>query len=327
MTWFKPDFTDFAVAFLSVLFEGIPFLLLGALVSGLVDVFVPAHRMQNLLPKNPVGAVLVSGLLGLIFPICECGSVVVIRRFLRKGLPLSSAVTYMLAAPIVSPIVAVSTLAAFKDQSAILMTSLRLGIGFLMAVGIGLLVGLIPRKSLLQPGIIEEGAPKSRSALNIGASPDSSDMADIAADMSFGGKLLLALRSASADFLDVAFFLVIGTAITSVFNTAIDRSVIEPLASTPIYAITSMMGLAALIALCSTTDAFIAASFTAFPFAAKLAFLLFGPVFDLKLFWLYGMLFRRRWVVALALILFVAIAAITWYISGMSESGLPVSAT
>ena len=79
-----------------------------------------------------------------------------------------------------------------------------------------------------------------------------------------------------------------------------------------------MMGLAAAIALCSTTDAFIAASFITFPFAAKLAFLLFGPVFDLKLFWLYGLVFKRRWVVALALALFVVIAFIAWRISFLS---------
>ena len=92
MSWFNPNFNDFAFSFLSVLFEGIPFLLLGALVSGLVDVFVPAERMQRLLPANPVAGILISGLLGLVFPICECGSVVVIRRFIRKGLPVASAV-------------------------------------------------------------------------------------------------------------------------------------------------------------------------------------------------------------------------------------------
>ncbi|MEO7319813.1 MAG: permease [Chthoniobacteraceae bacterium] len=126
------------------------------------------------------------------------------------------------------------------------------------------------------------------------------------------------MQSATADFLDVAFFLVIGTAITSVFNTAVDRSIIDPLATNPPLAIVAMMGLAAAVALCSTTDAFIAASFVTFPFAAKLAFLLFGPVFDLKLFWLYGLVFQRRWVVALALGLFVVIAFISWRISALS---------
>src|SRR4029453_982765 len=113
MHWFNVNFHDFAVAFLSVLFEGIPFLLLGSIISGFVDVFVSSERVARLLPRNPTAAVFLSGLLGLGFPICECGSVIIIRRFLRKGLPLSCAVAYMLGAPIVSPIVALSTWQAF----------------------------------------------------------------------------------------------------------------------------------------------------------------------------------------------------------------------
>ena len=315
MSWFNPNFNDFAFSFLSVLFEGIPFLLLGALVSGLVDVFVPAERMQRLLPANPVGAILISGLLGLIFPICECGSVVVIRRFIRKGLPVSCAVTYMLSAPIVSPIVAVSTFAAFQGNNPLLMTSLRLGIGFLLAVAVGLVVRQIPLTKLLQPGIVKEAPENRRSGLSVAPEPTTPDFSELAASAGFGRKLLFAVQSATADFLDVAFFFVIGTAITSVFNTAIDRAIIDPLATNPPLAIVSMMGLAAVIALCSTTDAFIAASFTMFPFAAKLAFLLFGPVFDLKLFWLYSLVFKRRWVAALALALFLSIGFITWRLS------------
>ena len=317
MDWFKPNFNDFAVAFLSVLFEGIPFLLLGSLVSGLVDVFVPAERMQRLLPRNAGAAILVSGLLGLIFPMCECGSVIVIRRFIRKGLPVSCAVTYMLAAPIVSPIVAISTYAAFRGQNPLLMTSLRLGLGFLIAVAVGFVVRQIPLDKLLQPGILKDQPNKRRGGLSIAAQPTEQDTQDLIGGATFVRKLLFAVQSATSDFLDVAFFLVIGTAITSVFNTAVDRAVIDPLATNPPLAILGMMGLAAAIALCSTTDAFIAASFSSFPFAAKLAFLLFGPVFDLKLFWLYGMVFRRRWVIALSLALFVGIAFTCWRLAGL----------
>ena len=318
MSWFTFSFNDFAVSFLSVLFEGIPFLLLGSLVSGLVDVFVPAEKMQRLLPKNPAAAIFGSGLLGLIFPMCECGSVIVIRRFIRKGLPVSCAVTYMLAAPIVSPIVALSTFAAFRGNNPLLMTSLRLGIGFLIAVAVGFIVRQIPLAKLLQPGVLKDTPDNRRSGLSIAPDPAAPDFAALAAAASPARKLLFTIQSATSDFLDVAFFLVIGTAITSVFNTAIDRSIIDPLATNPPLAIVAMMGLAAAIALCSTTDAFIAATFTTFSFAAKLAFLLFGPVFDLKLFWLYGLVFQRRWVVALALALFAVIAFISWRIAGLN---------
>ncbi len=316
MSWFTFRFDNFAYSFLSVLLEGVPFLLLGSLISGLVDVFVSPARMQRLLPKNSAAAIGVSGLLGLIFPMCECGSVIVIRRFIKKGLPLSSAVTYMLAAPIVSPLVAISTFAAFKGQNPWVMTLLRLSLGYLIACAVGFIVHRLPAGAILRS---ESSAPRKRAGLSVSTAPatDQPDFATLAAAASLPKKLLLAVQSATADFLDVAFFLIIGAAVASVFNTAVNQEIILPLATDPLLAILAMMGLSALLALCSTTDAFIAASFTTFPFAAKLAFLVFGPVFDLKLFWLYGVLFKRRFILGLGLGLFLIIALLSWRIAGM----------
>lgn len=315
MPWFSFHLNDFAYSFLSVLFEGLPFLLLGSIISGTVDVFVSPERMQKMLPSNGPLAILISGLLGLIFPMCECGSVIVIRRFIKKGLPLSAAVTYMLASPIVSPIVAVSTFAAFKGQNPWLMTSLRLSIGYLVAVAVGFIVYRIPASAILQPGIVADPA-RRRTGLNITAAPaEQLDFAAIVKTASVPKKILLAIQSATSDFLDVAFFLIIGSAIASIFNTAVNQEIILPFASNPLLAIVSLMVLAVILAVCSTTDAFIAASFATFPFASKLAFLLFGPVFDLKLFWLYGVLFKRRFVALLGIFLFLVIAFASWRIS------------
>lgn len=328
MTWFSFNAHDFALAFLSVLFEGVPFLLLGSLISGFVDVFVSSERLARMLPKSPTVAILISGLLGLIFPMCECGSVIVIRRFIRKGLPLSSAVTYMLAAPIVSPIVALSTFAAFQSRvdpsQPWLMASMRLGMGYLIAIAVGAIVQRFSADKLLQPGILAD-IGKKRSGLRFAAAPTAStapnaearDFADIVGEAGVLKKLLLAVQSATADFLDVAFFFIIGTAITSVFNTAVNQKIIEPLATVPLLSIVSLMVLAAALALCSTTDAFVAASFGSFPLTAKLAFLVFGAMFDVKLFWLYGLIFKRRVVIILAIGLFVTIAFICWQLSAL----------
>jgi uncharacterized membrane protein YraQ (UPF0718 family) len=283
-----------------------------------VDVFVSSERLSRLLPKNHFFGVLVSGLLGLFLPMCECGSVVVIRRFIRKGLPLSHAVTYMLAAPIVSPLVAISTWAAFQGNRPWEMMSFRLALGYLIAVGTGLIIHRIPAESILRPGLLPStGGGSARRGLQIAAAPSGSqaevpDFAEIAGRSSTPRKFLLAAQSATADFLDVAFFFIIGVGITSVFNTAVNQNVIAPFASMPLVSILVLMGVAAALALCSTTDAFVAASFITFSPAAKLAFLVFGPVFDLKLFWLYGLIFRQRFVVFLALGLFVTIAFLCW---------------
>lgn len=325
MPWFQFNSSDFALSFLSVLFEGIPFLLLGSLISGLVDVFVSSERLSKLLPKNPLGAVLLSGCLGLIFPMCECGSVIVIRRFIRKGLPLSCAVTYMLGAPIVSPVVALSTWAAFPATEHFphnaWMMPLRLSLGYAIAVAAGLLMARFDPTRILQPGMIADLSNK-RSGLRFAAAPtapnnEARDFADIAMEASFPKKLLLAVQSATADFLDVAFFFIIGCGLASIFNTAVNQEIVKSFASMPLPAILVLMGLAAGLALCSTTDAFVAAGFTAFPFSAKLAFLVFGPVFDLKLFWLYGLIFKRRVVVGLSVGLFLVIAFVCWQLSAL----------
>lgn len=317
MNWFSFHAGDFAVAFLSVLLEGIPFLLLGSLISGLVDAFVSPERLARVLPRNPVAAVVMSGLLGLVFPMCECGSVVVIRRFLRKGLPVGCAVTYMLGAPIVSPVVALSTFAAFRGQHPLEVTLMRLGLGFLIAVAVGLIFQKLPAQALLQSGVrgAEPSPASTRAGLHVASAPASEGDA---MPTSVGARLQRAVYAASTDFLDVAVFFIIGAAITSVLGTAVDRTALEPLASNPLLAIGSLMLVAVALALCSTTDAFIAAtSFPSFPMTAKLAFLVFGPMFDLKLYWLYGLLFKRRTVILLALGLFFGIGLICWRLNAL----------
>lgn len=319
MNWFSFHPGDFAVAFLSVLLEGIPFLLLGAIISGLVDAFVSPERLARILPKNPLAAVVTSGLLGLLFPMCECGSVVVIRRFLRKGLPVGCAVTYMLGAPIVSPVVALSTFAAFRGQHPLEVTLMRLGLGFLIAVCVGLIFQRFPANALLQPGVTgPEPVPAAiRSGLRIASAPDTSEL-DVNLPVGLGAKLQKTVYSAATDFLDVAVFFIIGAAITSILSTSVDRTALEPLAANPLLAITSLMLVAVALALCSTTDAFIAAtSFPAFPMSAKLAFLVMGPMFDLKLYWLYSLLLKRRTILWLASGLFVAIALICWRLNAL----------
>lgn len=308
---------DFSKIFLSVLFEGIPFLLLGSLISGFVDVFISSERIAKLLPKNETISILVCGWLGLLFPMCECGSVVVIRRFIKKGLPLSSAVTYMLSTPIVSPIVALSTFAAFRGQQAWEMTILRLCLGFLVSVVIGFIVSKVPASSILVGGVTGETTARRRAGLSVAAAPSTGtvDFAGMAQSAGFGQKMLLAIQSATADFLDVTFFLIIGTAIASAFKTAVNQSSILPFATNTPVAIVALMVLRSALSICSTTDAFVIATFRTFPFAAKLAALVFGPLFDFKLFWLYSLLFKKRAVIILGIGLFIGIFLICWRIA------------
>lgn len=294
--WFQFSLPDFQYAFLSILLEGIPFLLGGAILSGLLEEFLPQSLMTRLLPKNPRTAVLVSGLLGVIFPVCECGIVPVVRRLMRKGLPVSCGVTYMLSAPIVNPLVVLSTLAAFRGQGAWEMTILRFGLGLFVALLAGWVVSYFAPYSILRPGLF---APEEDHHHHGGSGAPLD-------------RLQNAAMVATRDFLDVSVYFVIGAAAASLFSTAVNQEIILPLAANPPLAIASLMGLATVLSVCSTTDAFIAATLTTFPMAAKLAFLVFGPMLDLKLLFLYGAAFSKRFIILLALGLFVVIGLLCW---------------
>lgn len=306
MSWFHFSWQNFWFSFLALAFEGLPFVLVGSLISGFIAAFVPSRVITRFLPKNRFLATLVSGLLGLIFPVCECGVVPVVRRLLDKGLPLSCGITYMLASPIVNPLVAISTYAAFRAQQPGLNTGIRLISGYLVAVIVGLAVSRLDPARLLGRQAVPTRA-RRRTALSIATMPDAPDATR---GVSVIQRVIGAVQLASDDFIDTAIYFMIGAAVASVFNTAIDQRIILPLASSPVLSVAAMMVIAGILTLCSTSDAFIAATFTAFPIPARMAFLIFGPMFDFKLLFLYSALLKKRTVVALGVGLFVIVGVL-----------------
>lgn len=290
--WFWFSLPDFAFSFLSVVLEGVPFIFMGVVLSGLIDVFLPPRVLARILPRNTAAGILLGGALGAVLPMCECGIVVVIRRLLQKGLPLSSALAYMLAAPVVNPIVAFSTYAAFRGQGPLEMMLCRVALSFSVAVVMATIVHFLRRSTVLREDLVAGPA--------LGAD-DHHDHRTAAE------KTAAAVRAATKDFLDVTVFFVLGAAVATMFNTSVNQQVIMPLAEDRLLAVGSMMALASLLSLCSTSDAFVAATFTAFPSASKLAFLVFGPVVDLKLIFIYGLVFRKRFIVCLVAGLFLLV--------------------
>ena len=301
------NYTDILHMVLSLVLEGAPFILLGALISGIIDAYLPSKMMDRLLPKNPVAAVFVAGLMGAIFPVCECAIVPVIRRLVSKGLPVACAMTYMLSAPIINPIVALSTFSAFanpRDPSQPwMMMGSRLILGYIIAVIIGLVMTRISAEKILRPGVLK-------------AAKDNAELAAapvVKADNRDGRRIVQALRTAQKDFVDVGMYFIIGVMIASIFKTQI---VFRPAMQEQIYGVASnvwlapliLMVLAFVLSLCSTTDAFVIAADSLFTKTAKLAFLVFGPMMDMKLIFLYSTLLQRRAV----LLLVIALSSLTW---------------
>jgi uncharacterized membrane protein YraQ (UPF0718 family) len=294
MSWFTFTWQNFLYSFLALAFEGLPFVLVGSLISGAIAAFIPSKIITGILPKNGVLATLASGLLGLCFPVCECGIVPIIRRLINKGLPVSCGVTFMLASPIVNPIVAFSTFAAFRGQAPWLNMTIRLVLGYLVAVSAGLVVGRLDPASILRTGVARIPSRK-RLAFSVSPSPDAES---------------IGIEASFDDFIDTAIYFMIGAAVAATFNTAVDQQIILPLSLQPTLATFSMMAMASILTLCSTSDAFIAATFVSFPMFARMAFMVFGPMFDLKLFFLYSVLFKRRFVIGLGIGLFLFIGVL-----------------
>jgi uncharacterized protein len=306
MSWFTFTWQNFLYSFLALAFEGLPFVLIGSLISGAIAAFVPSRMITRLLPKNSFLATLASGLLGLCFPVCECGIVPIVRRLIDKGLSVSCGVTFMLASPIVNPLVAFSTFAAFRGQAPWLNMSVRLVLGYVVAVSAGLVVRRLDPSSILRTGAVKIPTRK-RLAFTVSPLPDA---ARIGLETSLLEKSIAAVRMACDDFIDTAIYFMIGAAVAATFNTAVDQQIILPLSLQPTLSTFSMMAMASILTLCSSSDAFIAATFVSFPIFARMAFMVFGPMFDLKLFFLYSVLFKKRFVMGLAIGLFLFIGII-----------------
>jgi len=304
----------FALVFLSITLEALPFMLIGSCVGGLIEVFVSRERLTSFLPRRPWAVTCMAAAMGLVFPVCECAVVPVVRRLARKGFPLSAAVAYLLGGPIVNPIVGASTLLAYKFDWVVVIA--RLGAGYLIAVSVGLLMGRLfaRRQALLDSGEASQHGHGSGCEHQHGheAGGCGHDHGVHGHGKGLSGRLLAAVRHASDDFLSVAHYLVIGAAIAALAQTVLERRTVLDFASLPVLPSVAMMLLAILLNLCSEADAFIAASFRGLlPLPAQMAFMLTGPMFDLKLLLMYRKLFTRRAIVALATAILLTVVVVS----------------
>ena len=314
MEFSNPALHDVARSFISILLEGAPYILLGTVISGFIDAYLPKNAMDRLLPKNRVLAIFASGLLGAVFPVCECAIVPVIRRLVQKGLPVACAITYMLSAPIINPITVVSTYSAFKGV-AMEMTLSRLIMAYMVTVFVGLLVHKVAASRILVDSIaanIPEG--------NTGSSEGGDATAEANTEeppRAPGERLIHALRTAQADFLETGMYFVIGVIIASTFNTSPAlQDLVRSFAGNDLIAVPGMMVFAFILSLCSTTDAFIIAADASLSLTSKLAFLVYGPMMDVKLLFMYSSVFKKRFVLFLVfgLFLLIGLLCIPWSI-------------
>lgn len=303
-------FQTFVTIFLSIFIEAVPFLLAGAIVAGLIEVFVSPELLTRVVPRQPILAALTGGAMGLVFPVCECGVVPVTRRLYQKGLPQSVGIAFLLAAPVVNPVVVASTYAAF-GWGPILYA--RLGLSFLIASVIGLIFYLADPQEILLPETLES-TPSTHHHDHAHAHEHEHNHDD--PDHSPGKGLWQAFGFAGDDFLDMARYLIAGSLLAASMQTLVPQSALLALGGSPFSSIVAMMALAFVLSVCSTVDAFLALAFAnSFPPAAILAFLVFGPMVDIKSSLMFLRVFKRRTVAYLILLPFMVTLVVTVYLS------------
>ena len=291
---------DFILIFTGILYEALPFIVFGAIIAGIVEEMLPPRLLARLIPRNRILAIAIGGLLGLPSPMCDCGILVIVRRLLRKGVPLSCCVCYLLAGPIVNVVTLLSTRLAFSAQGSTdsaggssyqftgtQMMLLRAGLGYLVAFVTSLIVDWQYRKHGPQKLLTPLAVPTNHSQVD-----DDKEEAQPPKSWRQRGENIV--ETALHDFVDVMVFLILGALLAALSRQLIDREELETWAGVyPIPAIAIMMGLAVALCICSQADAFVAASY-AMPPASKLAFLVLGPMLDFKLYSMYTRVFRPR---------------------------------
>jgi len=270
-----------ATVFVAVCAQALPFLVVGVLISGAIAAFLSADLLRRVLPKRAALAVPVAGVAGIALPNCECAAVPVARRLIQQDVPASVAVTFLLAAPAVNPIVLVATAVAFPGEPKMVLAR------FLGSMGTAVAMGWLWARF----GKMEWFAERAMRRL-----PEHVDGRS---------RWAVFFETARQDLVDAGGFLVVGGLTAAVLNVVVPRSWIDTLGAQLVLGVVVMAVLAVVLALCSEADAFVVASLSTMPLLPRLVFLVVGPAIDIKLFALQAGTLGRRFAVRFAPLTFV----------------------
>lgn len=273
----EPALQTTATVFVAIIVQAAPFLVMGVLLSAAITAFVPASFWQRALPRRPALAVPVAASAGIVLPGCECASVPVAGSLMARGVAPAAALAFLLAAPAINPIVIVSTLVAFPGQPE--MAAARFVASLATAIVVGLLWLRFSKAQWIRIPTARHGEDVSRSTAFV--------------------------RSAAHDLTHAGGFLVIGAMVASVINVLLPGRILDAVAANPVLSVLVLATLAVVLSICSEADAFVAASFTQFSPTAQLAFLVVGPMVDIKLVSMQAGFFGRGFAARFAPTVFV----------------------
>ncbi|ACK65535.1 permease [Rippkaea orientalis PCC 8801] len=326
--------------FLSLLVEAFPFLLLGVLLSSALLLFIDEGKLIRTMPQNAFLGALAGSCIGFLFPVCECGNVPVARRLLMQGLPTSAAIGFLLAAPTINPIVVWSTWVAFRDQPEIVVFRVIFSLMIAVTMGCIFSVQKDPRP-LLQPLLaqrvaivrnqsfrrVSQSKPQDSSMLLqsgtflLGQPGNPISLESLATSTMalgemgsprFSQRLGLFVENVVQELRELGGMLIFGSAIAASLQVFVPREIVLNLGQGTISSIVAMMLLAAIVSICSTVDSFFALSFAStFTTSSLLAFLVFGPMIDIKAIGLMLSIFKPRMIIYL----FALVAQLTFILA------------
>lgn len=286
--------------FLSIVIEAIPFVLLGCIISGALQVFLTPERVQKIIPKNKFLAILVGSFLGFFFPSCECGIVPIVTQFMKKGVPEHTAFAFMVTAPIINPIVLFSTYIAFGNSTKFAL--LRALGSLLVALVIGSWIAYFNRSPILKNEEVADHPHGEHSHVHHEEEnhPEHS--------LTVWNKIWSVLVHGIDEFFDTGRYLIIGALIASGMQVFLPTQFMLQLTSSKIIGILVMLVLAFTMSLCSEADAFVGSSLLSlFGTNAIVAFLVFGPMVDIKNLMMMKHNFHGKFIVQLIALISVVV--------------------
>jgi uncharacterized protein len=287
--WFDgPAFRNWATVFLAVAVQALPFLVLGVLISGGLAIALTPGMLSRFVPRRPALAVATAGVAGVALPGCECSSVPIAAQLVRRGAPEASALTFLLSAPAINPVVLVATAVAFPGRPEVVVAR------FIASLATAIAVGLVWQRM---------GWPAVPRRMHHHRSDERAST--VFAD------------TALHDFLHAGGFLVVGAAASALLQTVVPRSILDAVSGHEVIAIGAMALLAVVLAVCSEADAFVASGLSQFSLTSRLVFLVVGPAVDVKLVAMQVGTFGRSFAIRFAPLTFVTAVVMAAIVGGI----------
>lgn len=280
----------FSIVFSSIVIEALPFILIGAVLASFMQVYISNNIFNKIISKNKLLGSIQAGIIGVFLPVCECATVPITKGLLKKKVPLNVAITYMLAAPIVNPLVILSTYYAFDGNIKVVL--LRVGVGFFIAVIAGLLMLCLSGENNI---FIDNGEGELQGKCLCGCSEIDDN----------SSKPIRLLKHTSLEFYEIGKYFIVGATLASIFQTFVPRDIIFYFENSAVLSIIILMAFSFLISLCSEADAFVASTFmNRFSLGSITGFLIIGPMIDLKNTIMLFSIFKKSFVIKLLFVVF-----------------------